>query len=127
MFIIRSNSSSIDLKYIIAILNSKAIGYYIASFGDKSKQTLFPRVSMKMLKQIPIPSISSGKQQPLIDLVDNILNKKTENPNADTSSVEHQIDHIVYHLYCLTYDEVLIVDPETPITREEYETYQGNE
>ena len=122
VFIIRSNSSSIDLKYIIAILNSKAIGYYIASFGDKSKQTLFPRVSMKMLKQIPIPSISSGKQQPLIDLVDNILNKKTENPNADTSSVEHQIDHIVYHLYGLTYDEVLIIDPNPPFTREEYET-----
>ena len=28
-----------------------------------------------------------------------------------------------YKLYNLTYDEVLIVDPETPITREEYETF----
>ena len=28
---------------------------------------------------------------------------------------------MVYHLYGLTYDEVLIVDPQTPITREEYE------
>ena len=34
---------------------------------------------------------------------------------------EQQIDLFVYHLYNLTYDEVLIVDPETPITREEYE------
>ena len=25
------------------------------------------------------------------------------------------------HLYDLTYDEVLIVDPESPITREKYE------
>ena len=25
-----------------------------------------------------------------------------------------------YQLYNLTYDEVLIVDPETPITRDEY-------
>ena len=40
---------------------------------------------------------------------------------SDTSSLESEIDHIVYHLYGLTYDEVLIVDPETPITREEYE------
>lgn len=31
------------------------------------------------------------------------------------------IDNIVYHLYDLTYDEVLIVDPKTPITRDEYE------
>ena len=36
---------------------------------------------------------------------------------------EEQIDLLVYHLYNLTYDEVLIVDPETPITREEYERY----
>ena len=34
---------------------------------------------------------------------------------------EQQIDIFIYHLYGLTYDEVLIVDPETPITREEYE------
>jgi hypothetical protein len=34
---------------------------------------------------------------------------------------EQQIDLFVYHLYDLTYDEVLIVDPESPITREKYE------
>ena len=34
---------------------------------------------------------------------------------------EEQIDLLVYHLYNLTYDEVLIVDPDTPITRDEYE------
>ena len=44
-----------------------------------------------------------------------------ENPCADTSSLEQQIDLLVYHLYGLTYDEVLIVDPEAPITSEEYE------
>ncbi|EXY34675.1 hypothetical protein, partial [Bacteroides fragilis] len=32
-----------------------------------------------------------------------------------------KLDSLVYHLYNLTYDEVLIVDPDTPITREEYE------
>ena len=30
---------------------------------------------------------------------------------------------LVYLLYGLTYDEVLVVDPQTPITREEYETF----
>ena len=43
--------------------------------------------------------------------------------SADTSILENQIDFLVYHLYGLTYDEVLIVDPETPISREEYEAY----
>ena len=34
---------------------------------------------------------------------------------------DRQIDLFVYHLYDLTYDEILIVDPKTPITREEYD------
>ena len=37
------------------------------------------------------------------------------------------IDRLVYHLYGLTYDEVLIIDPTPPFTQEEYEQeYSGN-
>ena len=35
---------------------------------------------------------------------------------------DREIDLRVYHLYELTYDEVLTVDPETQITKEEYES-----
>ena len=38
----------------------------------------------------------------------------------DCSTLLINIDTLVYHLYGLTYDEVLIVDPNTPITEEEY-------
>ena len=48
------------------------------------------------------------------------------NGKQDLIELENQIDHIVYHLYDLTYDEVLIVDPETPITREQYESFNTN-
>lgn len=34
---------------------------------------------------------------------------------------------IVYKLYNISYDEVLIIDPDTPITREEYERYNISE
>ena len=62
----------------------------------------------------------------IIDLVNQILSAKKETPSADTSALEQQIDLLVYHLYGLTYDEVLIVDPATPITREEYEKGSEN-
>lgn len=32
-----------------------------------------------------------------------------------------EIDRLVYHLYGLTYDEVLVIDPMPPFMREEYE------
>lgn len=117
VFIIRCRNASVNMKYLLAILNSKAIGYYISSFGDKSKQTLFPRVSMKMLKQLPIPNNRNCDK--IVGLVDSIIESKYT--KKETSSLEQEIDHIVYHLYSLTYDEVLIIDPTPPFTQEEYE------
>lgn len=55
------------------------------------------------------------------DLVNSILFAKHSISDADTSMLEQQIDLLVYRLYGLTYDEILIVDPQTHITREEYE------
>ncbi len=48
--------------------------------------------------------------------------KATEEGNSEKKVIVKQcIEKTIYHLYGLSYDEVLIVDPDTPITREEYE------
>jgi len=54
--------------------------------------------------------------------VDKILTTKQQNPNADTSKWEQEIDIIVYKLYELTYNEVKIIDPEIEkiISKENY-------
>lgn len=69
---------------------------------------------------MPFPTINKTEQAYVIGLVDQILSIKRKNYLADTTAIETKIDVLVYHLYGLTYDEVLIVDPETTITREEY-------
>ena len=56
--------------------------------------------------------------------IENLVKAIEQEKENDTSALENQIDFLVYHLYGLTYDEVLIVDPETPISREEYEAYK---
>ena len=80
----------------------------------------FINVGVNELSQIPIADCKSIKNT-IVDLIDLIIVRKKINSEADTSDLENQIDLLVYKLYYLTYDEVLIVDPETPITREEYE------
>ena len=102
--------------FVLGLLNSTLINWYWQKFQSEGLH-FFPDDA----KNLPIPFANQDQQQPIIDLVDRILIAKRDNPNADTSSLEQQIDHIVYHLYGLNYDEVLIVDPETPITREKYE------
>ena len=80
-----------------------------------------PTIGGYELSSIPIPSANQEQQQPIIELVNTILQVKKENPNSNTLFLEQQIDLLVYRLYNLTYDEICVIDPETPIMRKEYE------
>ena len=107
-----------NLKYILAVLNSKLFEYALLKIyleGDtfKSKNAI--------IQKFPVPKVNEDREKPLVDIVDEIVNIKDGNPLANTSYLEKRANILVYHFYGLTYDEVLIVDPETPITREEYE------
>ncbi len=110
----------VSLKYLLALLNSKLLNFYYVT-EHKSTKKVFSEIQARSVGELPIKHVSQNIQQGFISLVDKILISKEENPQADTSSLENEIDNKVYRLYGLTYDEVLIVDPKTPITREEYE------
>jgi len=109
-------SKQVRIYYLLGILNSKMASVLLTDQrgGDYH---IYP----EHIRNIPIPIASNDVQKKISDLAKQVLNNKAGNPSADTSSLESEIDRLVYHLYGLTYDEVLIVDPETPITREEYE------
>ena len=109
-------SETVDLRFLLGIMNSKYASVLLTNLrgGDYH---IYP----EHIRNIPIPSASPSQQQPIIDLVNIILAAKKANPQADTSVWEDEIDGLVYNLYGLSYEEVLIVDPETPITKEEYE------
>ena len=109
--------------YVLGILNSKYTTYYLCTkFKDKHLAGGYLAINKSTIEQLPM--IESENQQEIADLAKNITVKKQIDVSADTTSLENQIDFLVYHLYGLTYDEVLIVDPETPISREEYEAYK---
>ena len=103
-----------DLHFLLGILNSKLINYLFAT------KFLNLAIKAEYVKQIRIPLTTPVHNEIIVNLVDKILNAKKANPQADTSVWEQEIDKLVYYLYGLSYDEVLIVDPETPISKEEY-------
>ena len=63
--------------------------------------------------------ISSNKTK-YEDLVNKVLTYRRDDNINSALKIENLIDLLVYRLYGLTYNEVLIVDPDTPITEEEY-------
>ena len=107
-----------ELKYILSVLNSK-FGDYLFKLLISETGKVFAQVKLTFLRRIPIKYIKD--QSTFVNLVDEILEKKQK--NIDTTDLEQQIDNLVYKLYELTYDEVLVVEPEFAerMSREEYE------
>lgn len=114
-------STKLPIKYILGVLNSKLLQHY---FGYIGVMTAGGAYTLKAATISALPFKIAENTNLISSIVDRILDIKGNDHNADVSKEESEIDQLVYHLYGLTYDEVLIVDPETPITREEYESNQ---
>ncbi len=95
------------LKYIkftnlllLLFTNLTTLGKY--AYGAKDK-----------IETLPIPPITP-QNQPIVkqmeELVDKILSIKKQDPKADTSDLERDIDKLVYKLYGLTEDEIRIIE-----------------
>jgi len=99
-------------KWQFGILNSKLIIPYINSL-DTLVGTIAYRHYKYNFEKIPVPEIAPATE-PIVhqieSLVDKILSAKKENPQADTSNLEKEIDRMVYKLYDLTEEEIKIVE-----------------
>jgi hypothetical protein len=74
------------------------------------------------IKKLPIPK--EYQENKIENLVDNIL--KLKNKNEDIQLLEKELNILVYKLYTLKHKEVLIIDPEFNLNKEEYNNYQIN-
>jgi hypothetical protein len=100
---------SVKEKYLIGILNSQVIWYVLRNICVV-RSSGYIEVKPQYFEQIPIPKISHRHQDILTQLVDQILNAKKSDPNADTTALETEIDQMVYQLYNLTAEEIQIIE-----------------
>jgi len=94
-------------KIDLAILNSRLSLFFYSNLTQTIRGGYF-RFIRQYLEQIPIAVIKSELSKKLESIVENVIDSK--NNNIDTSKLESQIDLMVYKLYGLTYDEVLMVE-----------------
>lgn len=113
---------SVPSKALLPLLNSKLGWWLITEFCPLIRGGRL--LIWDNLSQIPIPMTLPEE---LITLATKVENATTEGDNDKLEQVKRDIDKAVYHLYHLTYDEILIIDPETPIKREEYEKHRDFE
>lgn len=111
-------SSKIPVKYILALLNSKLFHYY---FGYIGVMTAGGAYTLKASTIAALPFKRATEMRSYESIVNGILVKKGKDKQCDVSAEEIAIDLLVYHLYDLTYDEVLIIDPNIPVSRDVYD------
>jgi len=104
-----------NLKYILALLNSKLYYLWLYFRGKRKGEML--ELYLTPLSEVLIKEISPEQQKPFISLVDQILSitkgdDYLDNPDkkAKVKRLEKEIDQLVYKLYELTPEEIKIVE-----------------
>jgi type I restriction-modification system DNA methylase subunit len=117
-------SEKVNLKYIIGILNSTIMTFiYKNLFKSLSLAGGYIRVGPPQIKKLPIKLVPESQQQPIIQLVDKMLelNKRLNELGdkitderrkieEEIQKTDKQIDKLVYKLYGLTEEEIKVVE-----------------
>ncbi len=83
----------LDIRYVLAVLNSGAVRFYYKKKFNSVK------VLRSHLEQIPIPMADAASRKKIVDLVNRILRNRDA---ASTDSISERIDREVSKLYNLT-------------------------
>ncbi|MEA5512343.1 TaqI-like C-terminal specificity domain-containing protein [Crocosphaera sp. UHCC 0190] len=94
---------------LLAILNSKVIHSFFPQICPKIRGD-FMRFKSIYVSQIPIPKATEKQEKSVTEIVNKILEIKSNNPNADVSELEREIDQLVYELYGLNEEEIAIME-----------------
>ncbi len=106
IFMNSKNNNTNELKFVLALLNSELMNFYFRmNFLDVN-------LKIKYLEITPLPKIDENFKKNIIELVDNILEKKKFDPMINCSEEESKIDKIIFELYSLTKEEIEIVENE---------------
>ena len=99
-----------DSKYLLGIMNSRITRYWVSQSAAE-RQGGFLEFKPMYISPIAIPD--QPENEGISALVSQILTVKRDDPNADVSELENEIDRVVYSLYNLTPDEIAIVEEAT--------------
>ena len=109
LFTVLPNSEEINLKYLLALLNSRLLNFIYHSIAQEQGKNQ-AQVKISVVNKLPVVVPAAEQQRPVIALVDEILSAKSSNPAGDTVELEKGVNRRVYELYNLTSEEIGIVE-----------------
>lgn len=90
-----------NIEYYLGILNSKLLNFIFEKFSTNSN------VNGYEIDNLPNPrNISKKTEDRIANLVHTIIIAKRNNPAVNTSTLEQEINHILYQIYGLNEEEI---------------------
>jgi len=98
----------LDIQFLTGLLNSRLIKFYLALIANTSGMGTKRWIKI-YVKEFPIAR-NAPIEERIKKMVTDIEYSKKQDPTADTSALEAEIDGLVYDLYGLTEEEVGVVE-----------------
>jgi len=105
-YVIKTNR--LNQKFLTGLLNSKLIEFWLKHKGKMQGNNY--QIDKAPLLELPLINPTVEIQNKMSILVSEIIKTKKQNPSADTTDLENQIDQLVYQLYELTEEEIKIIE-----------------
>lgn len=106
--IISKYSDTNMLKYLVCLLNSTMMSFFHRNIFLDIEKVVFQKILIANAKKLPIKLPTNYS----------VFNRIIDYKEYYNTS---KIDLLIYKIYNLSYDEILVIDPKTSITRKEYE------
>jgi hypothetical protein len=98
----------VDIYFLLGVLNSKLMLFYLRLIANTSGMGTARWIN-NYVKKFPITR-NDSQEKTISNKVINIESLKHQDPAADTSALESEIDHMVYNLYGLSPEERAVVE-----------------
>jgi hypothetical protein len=96
-------------KYLLALINSSMVHFFYSNLTSTIRGG-YLRFIRQYLAQIPILESSKEVREKIEELVSQIIEIKKQSPIENTSTLEAEIDQLVYEMYGLSEEEIRIVE-----------------
>jgi len=104
----------IDIKALLAILNSRLATFLHFNSSPKATKGAFPKILVEDLKNFPLIELNEKTKtfyKSLVKAVTNLIDCKSDNSKKDVlCKLERQIDQMVYKLYGLSKEEIEVIE-----------------
>lgn len=115
-----AKTPDIDLRIVLAVLNSRFGGQWFLDHGKKRGAGV--DVGVDRLRRFPFPNVGDREAVRIAELVDHVTTAKNAGDEVGAFPAEAEIDQIVYRLFELTPEEIALIENSVPVKSGSVET-----